>query len=247
MPTISAVILTKNEARNIADCLASVHWADEVLVLDSFSTDDTVAIAQAQGARLAQRAFQDWANQRNAALDLAVGEWVFFVDADERATPELAAEIRGVSAQDSPVGWWVPRRNYIFGRWIRHAGWSPDYQLRLLRRGRARYDPTRPVHELVLLDGEDGHLQNPLLHYNYDRLSQFIAKQNRYTSLEARELQAKSIRARPWSPILQPWREFWRRYVTLEGYKDGGHGLLLSLLMAYYSGVTYVKLWRLGK
>jgi hypothetical protein len=99
----------------------------------------------------------------------------------------------------------------------------------------------------VLLDGEDGHLQNPLLHYNYDRLSQFIAKQNRYTSLEARELQAKSIRARPWSPILQPWREFWRRYVTLEGYKDGGHGLLLSLLMAYYSGVTYVKLWRLGK
>ena len=247
MPTISAVILTKNEARNIADCLASVRWADEVLVLDSFSTDDTVAIAQAQGARLAQRAFQDWANQRNAALDLAVGEWVFFVDADERATPELAAEIRGVSAQDSPVGWWVPRRNYIFGQWIRHAGWSPDYQLRLLRRGRARYDPTRPVHELVLLDGEDGHLQNPLLHYNYDRLSQFIAKQNRYTSLEARELQAKGIRARPWSPILQPWREFWRRYVTLEGYKDGGHGLLLSLLMAYYSGVTYVKLWRLGK
>lgn len=247
MPTISAVILTKNEARNIADCLASVRWADEVLVLDSFSTDDTVAIAQAQGARLAQRAFQDWADQRNAALNLAVGEWVFFVDADERATPELAAEIRGVSAQDSPVGWWVPRRNYIFGQWIRHAGWSPDYQLRLLRRGRARYDPTRPVHELVLLDGEDGHLQNPLLHYNYDRLSQFIAKQNRYTSLEARELQAKSIRARPWSPILQPWREFWRRYVTLEGYKDGGHGLLLSLLMAYYSGVTYVKLWRLGK
>jgi (heptosyl)LPS beta-1,4-glucosyltransferase len=247
MPTISAVILTKNEARNIADCLASVRWADEVLVLDSFSTDDTVAISQAQGARLAQRAFQDWADQRNAALDLATGEWVFFVDADERATPELAAEIRGVSAQDSPVGWWVPRRNYIFGQWIRHAGWSPDYQLRLLRRGRARYDPTRPVHELVLLDGEDGHLQNPLLHYNYDRLSQFIAKQNRYTSLEARELQANSIRARPWSPILQPWREFWRRYVTLEGYKDGGHGLLLSLLMAYYSGVTYVKLWRLGK
>ena len=139
------------------------------------------------------------------------------------------------------AGWWVPRRNYIWGRWIRHTGWYPDYQLRLLRRGFAHYDPAREVHEIVILDGPEAYLQNPLIHYNYRTVRQFLRKQNYYADYEAAILVEQGIRPRPHSFVLQPLREFHRRYVTLDGYKDGAHGLLLSLLMAYY---TFVAYWR---
>jgi (heptosyl)LPS beta-1,4-glucosyltransferase len=170
---------------------------------------------------------------------------VFFVDADERATPELATEIRRAIQDEARSGWWVPRHNYIFGRVIRHAGWYPDYQLRLLRHGKARYDPTREVHEIVILDGEEGYLENPLIHYNYATLAQFVEKQDRYIDYEAKILFDQGARPRPHNFILQPLREFGRRYVSLAGYKDGFHGLLLSLLMAYYTLVMYLRLRRL--
>jgi (heptosyl)LPS beta-1,4-glucosyltransferase len=246
-PKLSAIILTKNEEENIADCIASVQWADEVVVFDSFSQDGTVEIAEESGATVLQHRFQNFAQQRNAALDAIDSDWVFFVDADERATPELATEIRRAIQDESRSGWWVPRHNYIFGRVIRHAGWYPDYQLRLLRHGQARYDPKREVHEVVILDGEEGHLENPLIHYNYDTLAQFVERQNRYIDYEARILFDQGIRAKPHNFILQPLRELRRRYVSLAGYKDGFHGLLLSLLMAYYTFVMYVRLGRLGK
>ena len=130
-PKLTVIILTKNEERNIADCLASVQWADEVVVFDAFSQDRTVEMAREAGATVFQHPFQNFAQQRNAALDAVDSDWVFFVDADERATPELAAEIRRAIQDESRSGWWVPRHNYIFGRVIRHAGWYPDYQLRL--------------------------------------------------------------------------------------------------------------------
>lgn len=242
---LSAVVLTKNEENNIASCLESVQWADELIVLDSFSEDATVEIARSLGAKVYQRHFVNYPDQRNAAIGFAGGDWVFFIDADERATPELAAEVRRVIENESPVGWWVPRKNYIFGRWTRHAGWYPDHQLRLFRRHRARYDETREVHELVILDGETGYLENALIHYNYDNLVQFFARQNLYTEYEARAMFKQEIRAQPQNFILQPLREFRRRYISLEGYKDGFHGLLLSCLMAYYELVKYVKLRRM--
>lgn len=247
MPLI-AVILTKNEARHIQDCIASVAWADQVLVSDSYSEDDTPALAKAAGAVVVQRAFTGWADQRNAALQTARDRgatWVFFVDADERATPELATEIRSVVADRPEVGWAVPRYNFIVGRQVRHGGFYPDYQMRLLRVGQARYDPSRPVHEVVLLDGPSGRLTHPLIHYNYDTWGQFHAKQRRYAALEAQILAERGIRPRPHNFILQPLREFRRRYVTLSGYRDGLHGLKLCLLLAYYYG--FYPYWVLAR
>jgi glycosyltransferase involved in cell wall biosynthesis len=235
------VVLTRNEEHNITDCLRSVSWADKLCVLDSGSTDGTVELARQAGAEVQQRPFVNYADQRDAALQLFAAQWILFVDADERGTPELGAEVRRVIQEGSAVGWWVPRRNYIWGRWIRHAGWYPDCQLRLLKRGFSRYDPTREVHEIVQLDGAEGHLQNPLTHYNYATVRQFLDKQDYYATYEASVLVRQGIQPRPHSLLLQPLREFRRRYITLQGYKDGAHGLLLSLLMAYYTGVAY---WR---
>lgn len=234
---LSVLVLTQNEERHIRPCLASVRaFADELLVLDSGSTDRTVALARKAGARVEVRPFENYPFQRNAAIEMASGDWIFFVDADERATPALGQEIRtAIERYPSLAGFWIPRRNIIFGKEIRHAGWSPDYQPRVLRKGRARFDPAREVHELVLWDGETMRLTEGLIHYNYESLDQFHLKQVKYTRYEAQIWYNQGRRARLRGFIGQPIREFFRRYITLEGWRDGGHGLLLSALMAYYA------------
>jgi (heptosyl)LPS beta-1,4-glucosyltransferase len=246
-PFLAVIVLTFNEERNIAACLDTLTWADELIVLDSFSTDRTVEIARAKGARVERHTFTNWAAQRTAAMALTKLPWVFFVDADERATPELAAEVQQVVQSDEYAGYWAPRRNIIFGKHIRHTGWSPDYQPRLLNVARCRWDPAHPVHELVIFDGKDGHLSNTLTHYNYDTISQFVTKQEFYTDIAAGQLFSEDKRARLRSFIGQPAREFVRRFISLQGYRDGPHGLLLSILLAYYAFRTYVKLWRLAR
>jgi len=237
---LAGVILTLNEERHIQDAIESLRWADEVVVFDSFSTDRTVELAARAGARVMQHRFVDYGAQRNAALDAVDAEWVFFLDADERATPALAGEIR--ACLDLPQrGWWVPRHNYIFNRLTTGAGWWPDYQLRLLHRASARYDPGRPVHEVVNLQGDAGYLQNPLVHYNYDTVSQFRAKQDRYTRFEAEIRCGAGNLPKPWTYFTGPVRHFWYRYVTLEGWRLGWHGFRLSFLMAYYEAVTWLR------
>lgn len=245
--SLIAVIPTRNESENIAACIDSVRWADSILVFDSFSTDDTVEIAKQVGARVIQHPFENYTNQRSAALAAVSEEWVFFVDADERSSPEQATEIRTRIADPRFDGYWVPRHNYIFGRLTRHTGWYPDYQLRLLRRENARYDMTRDVHELAILDREAGYLETPFIHYNYRDLAQFIEKQERYTDFAARDLYRQGVRVRPQNFVLQPIRQFMWRFVTLHGYRDGLHGLRLSLLMAWYEFQKYVRLRRLEK
>ncbi len=244
--TLAAVVLTRNEEENIVDCLSTLAWADRRVVLDSFSTDRTVALAQEMGAEVLQHPFENYASQRNVALEWVEADWIFFVDADERVTPELAAEVQAVVAGGGPeVGWWVPRHNYIFGRLTRGAGWYPDYQMRLVRRGHARWE--RAVHEVAVLDGPAGYLQNPLIHYNYDDLADFIARQNRYTDYDASVLYQEGVRPHFYTPYSQAVRHFWWRFVTLRGFRDGWHGLRLSLLMAYYEAVKYRKLGRLWR
>ncbi len=259
MPELIAVILTRNEARHIVDCIGSLGWADRVVVFDSLSDDATVALAEEAGAEVHQRPFDNYAAQRNAALDAVTptdgppsdgppsdgGTWVFFVDADERGTPELGAEIRRVIAERPESGWYVPRHNYIFGRLTLGAGWYPDHQFRLLRLGLARY--TRPVHEIAEVDGAVGYLENPLIHYNYRDTNQFHAKQRFYVEHDAAILKADGVRPKSRNYVLQPLRQFWWRFVTLKGYRDGLHGLRLSLYMGWYEWRKYRRLadlWR---
>ena len=238
--SLTAIILTHNEQKHIRPCIASVRaWADEVLVLDDHSTDQTGVWARELGARVEQRTLDNFPNQRNHALALARGEWVFFIDADERATPALGAEIQSALRHSTSAGYWIPRRNIIWGKEIRHAGWSPDYQPRVLRKGLAHFDPTREVHELVIWQGKVGYLREPLIHYNYETLAQFCAKQIKYTRYEAQVWFAEGKHARWRGALGQPVREFWRRYISLQGWRDGGHGLGLSVLMAYYAFVRW--------
>ena len=242
---VTAVILTLNEADHITDCIASLDWADHIVVYDSFSQDETMALAEKAGATTLQNRFENYAQQRNSALDAIQTDWVFFVDADERSTPELATEIRQVIVERPEMGWHVPRHNYIFGKLTLGAGWYPDYQARLFKHGRVRYE--RPVHELAVVDGEIGHLGNPLIHYNYRDVAHFHATQQSYTSYDAGILKQDGVRPKPQNYILQPWRQFWWRYVTLNGYRDGLHGLRLSLYMGYYEWIKYRKLARLWR
>ena len=246
MPRICVGILARNNEGEIAECLTTAAWADErLVVLDTRSTDRTAEIARSLGARVVAHRFEDFGRQREFGLDLPTSEWLFYLDTDERITPALAEELRQVVCVEAFVGWWVPRRNIIWGREICHGGWHPDYQLRLLRLGHARYDLTRQVHEVVVLDGAAGHLREPLIHHNYRTVAEFVAKQGPYADYEARIRHAQGVRPKPWTFVLQPLREFWRHYVRLHGYQDGLHGLLLCLLVAYYYG--WVTTWRLAR
>lgn len=242
-PRLTAVILTLNEEKHIQACVQSLSWADEIVVFDSYSQDNTVAIAKEAKATVFQSKFENYAQQRNAALDAIDSDWVFFVDADERATDELATEIRQVMAGRPEMGWYVPRHNYIFGKLTTGAGWFPDYQARLFKHDKVRYE--RPVHELAVVDGDIGNLQNPLIHYNYSDVDHFHRTQRAYTDYDASILKKDDIRPKPRNFILQPLRQFYWRFITLNGYKDGLHGLRLSLYMMYYEWVKYRKLAQL--
>jgi glycosyltransferase involved in cell wall biosynthesis len=237
-PRLTAAILARDEERDLPDCLASVDFADEVLVLvDSATRDRTREIATAVGARVEERRFEHFASQRDAALLLAGGDWVLFVDADERVSAALREEVRRRIGQPGGCrAFWIPRLNYLMGRQVRYAGWYPDHQLRLLERAYVRFDPARVVHELAIVDGPVGTLDAPLVHHNYRTLREFVRKQERYCRLDAQRWLRTFGRPRARAVIGQPLREFWRRFVTLSGYREGALGLLLSLLLAWYAG-----------
>lgn len=245
MTRLTGIIITHNEAAHITDCIESLHFADHVLVLDGHSTDATVALAQQAGAEVRQRTFDNFPGQRNAALEIVQDQtdWVLFLDADERITPDLADEIRfAILNPGDVVGYRIPRHNYIFGKLTQGAGWYPDYQTRLLRVGSVHYDPARKVHEVVQLDGEQETLCHHITHYNYETVSQFIQKQNRYVRFDAQIMHEQGIRPKPQNYILQPLRHFRWRFITLKGYQDGWHGLRLSVLMAWYELRKYLLL-----
>lgn len=251
MVGISVAVLARDNEQQIGDCLRSVSWADErIVILDTRSRDRTAEIATELGARVVSHPFENFAAQREFGLALASHPWLFYIDSDERATPALGDEIHRVIQGGTQVGWWVPRRNVIWGREIRHGGWYPDYQLRLLKLGFAHYDPARPVHEIVTLDGPAGYLQESLWHYNYQGLEDFVSKQRQYVAYEADILFRQRTKPKPWTYLSQPLREFWRRYIALRGYRDGVYGLALCLLVAYYYGFRVTahlgRRWREG-
>jgi len=249
MKSLVVIILTYNEATHIADCVESALFADEVIVFDSYSQDETASLAEYAGATVLQRKFDNFAGQRNAALEVVRdrAEWVLFVDADERVTPELAQETLEVIQKPGYAAWRIPRHNYLFGKLTRGAGWYPDYQTRLLRVGSARYNPDRPVHETAILDGPEGTMQHHFIHYNYEDVAQFRAKQNKYLRYDAQMMFNQGIKPKPQNYVLQPLRHFRWRFFTLKGYRDGLHGFRLSAMMAWYEFRKYVALSYLCK
>lgn len=250
MTNLTAIVLTYNEAEHIQECLKSLDFTDRQIVFDSFSSDNTVDLARQSGAAVIRHEFSDYAAQRNAALE-AVSEqtdWVLFVDADERVSPELAEEVRRIIMHPDYVGYQIPRHNYIFGKLTMGSGWYPDYQTRLLKIGKAHYE--NPVHEVVVLDGELGTLKEHFVHHNYRDVAQFVEKQRDYTRYDAQIMYDEGIQPKLQNYILQPLRHFRWRFFELGGYHDGWHGLRLSTLMAWYEFRKYIllnQLWQESK
>ncbi|HEX9989666.1 MAG TPA: glycosyltransferase family 2 protein [Chloroflexia bacterium] len=244
---LTVVALAWNEATHLEPCFRSVEplvraGADTLIVLDSQADEEMETIARRVAQRVVVSNFVNFAIQRNKGLDLAETEWVFFIDADERCTPRLAQEIRQAIRNSEYAAYRVPRRNILFGHEVRHTGWSPDYQIRLLERQRCRYDESREVHELPQVDGKIGTLSTRLVHYNYATWRQFVSKQRAYAVLEARALYAAGRRARPRSFIGQPFREFKCRFIEYKGFKDGLLGFILSAAMGLYAAETQRQL-----
>lgn len=246
MSKLTSIVLAKNEETHLGGCLDSLRWCQQVVVLDSLSTDRTVEIACQHGAEVAKRSFDNFAEQRNAAIELVTSEWVLFVDADERVSSQLAAEIQEAVENPGCDGYWIPTHNYQLGRLVLHAGLYPDYHLRLFRKAKGRYDPAQKVHERVLLDGAEGHLKNPLIHISCENWAEFINHQRHYASLKAQVHFERGVKP-SYHFVAGPVLEFLRRYVILQGFRDGGHGLYLSLVFAYYTFVTYLHLAHLWK
>ena len=246
--SLTAAVIARDEEAALGGCLASLEFADErLVVVDAATRDRTREVAAASGARVVERAFDNFAAQRDAALAHARGDWVLFVDADERVTSALRdCVLATIAAPGDLRGFWIPRHNLIMGRAIRHAGWFPDYQLRLLHRTSAHFDPRRPVHEVALVDGPLGYLPEPLVHLHYRSLGEFVRKQERYCALDARRWLDTFGCPRARTLVGQPAREFWRRYVVLQGFREGVLGLVLSALLAYYAGKTVFLARRLS-
>ncbi len=246
MATLSVVLIVKDEAANIDACLASVDWADEVVVLDSGSSDDTVARARARNARVEISA--DWpgyGRQRQRAQALATGDWILMIDADERVTSELAERIRAVvRADDRSHAWALPRLSWCFGRYIRHGGWYPDYVVRLYPRGRGRYDEAL-VHEKVVLDDgvRVGRLEGDLLHFTYDSLRHYLVKSAHYAEAWADQRERRGKRASVAQGAVHAFGCFARMYLLRGGFLDGRAGLLLALLSAHSTFNKYADLW----
>jgi len=240
--TLSVIIITKNEAKHILACLESVAFADEFIVVDSGSTDNTVELAREFGAHV--EVTSDWPGfgpQKNRALDLATGVWVLSIDADERVTPELAREIQTIVAAPQADAYEIPRLSEFCGRFIRHSGWWPDHVLRLFKRGTARFTDAA-VHERVEPQGPVLQLKGHFEHYPYPNLDALINKINRYSSDAAAMMYARGKRATIFSALGHGFWTFVRIYLIRRGFLDGRHGLVLAVTAAAGSFFRYAKL-----
>ncbi len=243
--SLTVAIIARDEARHIGAALASVHGlAARVLVLlDDRTTDASAHIATTAGAEVQRDTWISFPAQRNRALALCESDWLLFLDADERVSPALAAELPAIiSVSDGPAGYRIPRQNIFFGRVVRGGGWFPDHQLRLLRCGAARYDERVTVHETPSLTGAVADLHGHLEHLNIERLGELWHKQRGYAIQEAHSLYRSGRRARARNVVGAPLREFYRRFVQLRGYQDGALGLLLCGTLAYFEIIKYVHL-----
>ncbi len=242
---LTVTVITHNESANIGPALESVAWADEIIVVDSCSTDDTVAIARGLATRVEVRDWAGYSAQKNYAADLASNDWILSLDADERVTPPLATEIRDLMHRgpDAP-GYRVSRVTWYLGRWLHSTDWYPDYQLRLYDRRCGRWNGRR-VHESFELQGSAGRLRHHLEHYAYRDVSDHVSSIDRYTTLQAEQWAEEGRRTNALEVLVHPPVAFLRNYVLRLGFKDGTAGFLVSALNSYYVFMKLVKLWEL--
>ena len=247
---ISVVISAFNEEKNIGDCLQSIKWADEIILVDNTSSDKTVSIAKKYTSKIFKRPNNRMLNiNKNYGFEKATNKWILNLDADERVTEELKREIINVinNNSDDFDGFEIPRKNIIFGKWIRHGIWWPDYQIRLFKKGKGKFE-CRHVHEKIKLEGKLGQLSQPLLHYNYKSISEYIRKFNDiYTENEVENFLKSGKRIYWYDAIRMPVNEFLSVFLARSIYKDGLHGLVLSILQAFYALVTFCKVWERQK
>jgi glycosyltransferase involved in cell wall biosynthesis len=243
MNKISVIVITKDEEKNISACLKSVEWVDELIVVDSESTDRTVEISRQFTDKVFIRKWEGYVPQKRYALNLTSNEWVLSLDADERITPELKDEILKISP-DNFSGFKIRRKNFLLKKEITSCGWEKDYQLRLLKKDKTSFSD-RLVHEKFLVDGDVATLNNPMHHYTFSSFSDYLNKINYYTSLKAQELFRKKKRIGGWTIFSHTVSAFFAFFIFRKGFKDGVYGLIISMLHSVSTMMNYIKLWEL--
>lgn len=242
MTRLSIIIVAKNEALNIPDCVRSARFADEVIVLDSGSSDGTAELARAEGATVVVTDWPGYGPQNNRGIGLATGDWFFSLDADERITPALAAEVRAAIGRDDVNGFRVPRTSMYCGRFMKHGGWRPDYTWRLARRGAASFTP-HFLHAHLQVQGATGTLREPIVHYSYRSMEAVLEKLDRYSSASARDMTAAGRKGSLGRAVAHGLWAFFRTYVLRLGFLDGRWGFMLAVSNAEGTYYRYVKLW----
>lgn len=241
---ISAVIICKDEEDNISDCLQSVNWIDEIIVVDSGSQDKTVEIAKQFTDKVFFKEWNGYTEQRKFALDFVKTEWVLVLDADERCTSELKKEIlTELSSNEAKDGYRIPRKSFFLGKWIKHSGWYPGYQTRFFKKSKAKVTE-RLVHEGYEINGSLGVLNSDILHYTVQSLSDFMTRVNHYSTLAAAEkLNKKRVGLK--DVLIRPPLAFIREYIFKRGFLDGIHGLMVAHFNAITNALTYMKIWEM--
>lgn len=243
MKKITAILITKNEEGNIKDCLESINWVDEIILVDAESTDKTLEIAQSYNPKTFIRKWKGYADQKEFALSKAANEWVLSIDADERVSPLLKEEIINLNENDAD-GYYIRRQNYFLKRHIKTCGWDNDYQLRLFRKSKTAVTD-RLVHESFVVNGTIKHLKNRLIHFTFTSIEKTIGKINRYSSLKAQELFKKNKKSNSLTILSHGAAAFLRFYIVLGGFKEGVHGMIISLFNSFTTFLVYMKLWEL--
>ncbi len=244
MAKISAIIITLNEEKNIERCLRSLDFVDEIILLDSHSTDKTKEIAKKFTAKISQVDWAGFGKTKELARQKASGNWVFSIDADEEVSTKLKEEILQAVQNNFYSGYFILRKSNFLGKWINHSGWYPDFVLRLFQKETGKFDDSL-VHEQVRVKGEIGYLNYPLRHYTYPNLELYFKKLKRYTALSAQQLYQRNGRAYPWDLIFRPPATFIKMYLLKLGFLDGWQGLILAILSGYQVLIKYLKLLKL--
>ncbi|MCF6156984.1 MAG: glycosyltransferase family 2 protein [wastewater metagenome] len=246
MEKLSVTIITFNEEKNILDALESVKWADEIVVIDSGSSDKTVDICKEYTEKIFYNPWPGHIAQKNFAVDKTTYSWILSIDADERVTPELARKMKETLECPKADAYAIQRHVFFLGKWINHSGWYPDYKVRLFRKDKARWGGINP-HDTVIVNGKVGYLKGDLHHYSYSDISHHVNTINNFTTISAKEYFQLRKRASLRNIVFRPAGTFFKKYLLKQGFRDGVPGFIIAVSSAYYVFLKYAKLWELTR